>query len=406
MSEVIKTIAMIGSFDTKAADFEVLHNALDKLGVNIISINVGVRGSTDLFPIDYEAEEIANSGGLDFKHLVATDDRSFVIEAMGRAASQLVLELYKDNLIQGVIGMGGGGGTFLTLRSMSELPIGFPKLCISTVATKDLSVQIGEKDIVLMPSVVDIAGPNKISRLVIQQGAAAIVGMSKTKFPNSTDQKKTIAISMFGNTTDCVNTCSRLLEQQGYEVLAFHAVGAGGRSMEALIKQGWIDGVLDITITELADHLCGGICSAGPERLTGASKMGIPQVVVPGCLDMVNFAHMDSVPKKYQNRLLYSWAPDVTLLRTNEAENKELGRQIAEKLNSSKGPVSILIPTKGISKVSAEGGPFHKPKFDRVLFDSIKRNIDSGVGYMEVDNHINDQVFAASCVEKLLELLD
>ena len=406
MREKRITIAMVGCFDTKATDFQVLYESLRQHKVKVISLNLGVRGSTDLFPVDYEAEDIAQSGGLNYDEMVATNDRSSVIESMGLAASQLVFKLHAEERIQGVIGMGGGGGTFLTLKAMSQLPIGFPKLCISTVATKDLSIQVGEKDILLMPSVVDIAGPNKISRLVIHRSAAAIVGMAKTDTAISSEKKKTIAISMFGNTTECVNFCTNILEDKGFDVLAFHAVGAGGRSMEALIRQGWIDGVLDITTTELADDLCGGICSAGPERLTAASEIGIPQVVVPGCLDMVNFGHLNTVPEKYQDRLLYSWAPDVTLLRTDDHENEMMGTQIAEKVNESKGHVSILIPTKGISKVSAEGGPFYRPKTDRLLFDSIKLNLNSQIEYEELDLHINDEAFAIRCVTELLQWMD
>ena len=405
MTEKKVTIAMIGCFDTKATDFHVLHDALSTHGVHIISINLGVRGTTDLFPVDYGAKDVAASVGFDYDQLVTSEDRSSVIDSMGMAASELIYELYKEKRIQAIIGMGGGGGTFLALKAMSRLPIGFPKLCISTVATKDLSVQVGEKDILLLPSVVDIAGSNKISRIVIQLGAAAIAGMSCADLSQSEDQKKTIAISMFGNTTDCVNMCSKLLEDEGFEVLAFHAVGSGGRSMEALISQGWIDGVLDITTTELADDLCGGICSAGPERLTAASKMGIPQVVVPGCLDMVNFGHLNTVPEKYQDRLLFSWAPDVTLLRTDKGENATLGKLIASRLNDSKGPVTVLIPAKGISKISAQGGPFHLPETDRILFDSIKQNIDPQIGFEEIDLHINDETFAARCVEELLKLM-
>lgn len=302
--------------------------------------------------------------------------------------------------------MGGGGGTYIALSAMQGIPLGIPKLCLSTVATKDLSRQTGNKDITLMPSIVDVAGLNSISRLLIRQAAAAICAMSNVEDTKEATTKGSIAISMFGNTSPCVDQCSELLREQGYEVLAFHATGVGGRAMEALIREGVFDAVLDVTTTELADDLCGGICSAGPERLTAAADMGIPQVVVPGCLDMVNFAQLDTVPEQYRDRHLYSWAPDVTLLRTNDEENRILGERLATKLNRSSAAVRVLLPAKGISQVDAEGGVFFDPAADQALFDAIRQHLNTAIPVKEVDAHINDHEFSRELVATLLDMLE
>ena len=301
--------------------------------------------------------------------------------------------------------MGGGGGTYIALSAMQEVPLGIPKLCLSTLAAKDLSRQMGVKDITLMPSVVDVAGINNISRLLMKQAAAAICGMAEVKIEVLRSMKKRIAISMFGNTTKCVDKCTSLLKEKGYEVLAFHATGVGGSTMESLIREGCFDAVLDITTTELADDLCGGICSAGPERLTAASEMGIPQVVVPGCLDMVNFAHKDTVPEQFESRQLYSWAPDVTLMRTNKEENKILGKSLAVKLNVSEAAVTILLPKRGISQIDRDGGIFHQPEVNLVLFEAIKKNTREHISVIEIDAHINDEIFAVTLIEKLLKMI-
>lgn len=396
---------MLGCFDTKAEDFNYLYACLKRQGLEIITINTGVLGSTDLFPVTYDAAVVAANGGGDIESLREKKDRGTAIEITGRGAAAILSELEKETKIDGVIGMGGGGGTYIFLSAMQKLPFGLPKICLSTLATKDLSNQILNKDITLIPSIVDVAGLNKISRVLINQAAGALAGMISAGMPDDETIKGTIAISIFGNTTPCVDACSALLTAQGYEVMTFHSVGAGGRSMEALIRDKCFDGVLDITTTELADDLCGGICSAGPDRLTAAAEMNIPQVVVPGCLDMVNFGGLDTVPEKYQSRLLFSWAPDVTLMRTNEDENRRLGESLAKKVSQSIGAVKILLPLNGISIVSSAGEIFHQPNIDQLLFDTIKSSVMDHVDVIELDAHINDAIFAERAVNELLAML-
>lgn len=396
---------MLGCFDTKAEDFNYLYACLKKQGLEVITINTGILGSADLFPITYDAAVVAAKGGGNIAALREKKDRGTAIEITGKGAALILNELEKKAKISGVIGMGGGGGTYIFLSAMQKLPFGLPKICLSTLATKDLSSQILNKDITLIPSIVDVAGLNKISRVLINQAAGALAGMISAGMPEDEAIKGTIAISIFGNTTPCVDACSALLTAQGYEVMTFHSVGAGGRSMEALIRDQCFDGVLDITTTELADDLCGGICSAGPDRLTAAAEMNIPQVVVPGCLDMVNFGGLDTVPEKYQSRLLFSWAPDVTLMRTNEEENRQLGESLAKKVSQSTGEVKILLPLKGISIVSSVGEIFYQPTIDQLLFNTIKSAVMDHVDIIELDAHINDAVFAERAVNELLAML-
>lgn len=399
------TVIMLGCFDTKAEDFGYLYHCLSELGARVITINTGVRDTAVSFPVTVSAERVAAVADSSLETLREKGDRNLVVEKMGLGASKIIAGLVAEGKVDGAIGMGGGGGTYIALAGMQTIPTGMPKLCLSTVAIKDLSRQVGTKDITLMPSVVDVAGLNRISRMMISQAAGAIFGMMNAPKTKAEKNAGTIAISMFGNTTPCVEHCTGLLKEEGYEVLSFHSVGIGGKTMEALIDEGFFDGVLDITTTELADELCDGICSAGPDRLTAAARQGIPQVVVPGCLDMVNYGHLDTVPERFKSRKLFSWAPDVTLMRTNAEENRTLGASIAQKLNQAQGKVAILLPLKGISIVSSAGGDFYDPVADRVLFDTIRENIGPDIPVQELDVNINDRAFAEQAVKTLLEMI-
>ena len=398
-------VVMVGCFDTKGVDFEYLHSCLVRNGIEVISINTGVLGETNLFPVNYSAETVALHAGTDLSIIRKDNNRGAALELMGKGAEKIVADLVTEGKVSGIIGMGGGGGTFVTLKAMNTVPFGIPKICISTLATKDLSKKVGDKDVVLIPSIVDVAGLNKISKVVISQAVGALYGMMNTIVQNDENVKGSIALSVFGNTAIAADTCTEILKSKGYDVLAFHAVGSGGATLESLTSDGVFDAVLDLTTTELADELCGGICSSGPDRLTAAGQLGIPQVVVPGCIDMVNFGSLHTVPEKYKDRQLFSWAPDVTLMRTNAEENKILGEIIAEKINSSKGPVTILLPLGGLSKVGGEGEVFHNPSIDEVLFKSIRKKVKESVKIVEVYANINTVVFAESAVEALMELV-
>jgi uncharacterized protein (UPF0261 family) len=287
---------------------------------------------------------------------------------------------------------------------MQELPVGFPKMMVSTLAAGDVQPYVGIKDITMMYSVVDIAGLNRISRQVLANAAGAVCGMVEQNVP-AADDKPLIAATMFGVTTPCVTTMREQFEDAGYEVLVFHATGSGGQAMEGLINDGFITGVADVTTTEWCDELVGGVLSAGPNRLEAAAKQGVPQVVSCGALDMVNFWGIETVPPQFKDRTLYKHNPNVTLMRTTPEECAELGRIIANKLNQAKGPVALFIPLQGVSAIDKEGQPFHLPHANEALFNSLRQNVRPPVELVELDMHINDPVFAAAMSKRLLEML-
>jgi len=323
------------------------------------------------------------------------------VTAMAEAAPRLLERLATEGRIQGVISLGGGGGTAIATAAMRALPIGFPKLMVSTLASGNTAPYVGTTDIAMMPAVVDVQGLNRISRTILARAAGAICGMVEADVATS-DDKPLVVASMFGNTTKCIEAAVPLLEQAGYEVLVFHATGTGGRAMEALIASGMVAGVLDITTTELADELVGGVLSAGPERLDAAAKHGVPAIVAPGCLDMVNFGEQASVPTAFAGRRFYIHNPQVTLMRTTPEECAALGRLVASKANASRAPVTVLIPRKGVSVISMAGGPFHDPAADAALFSSLENGLRPGIQCLTVDGDINDPAFARACVEALL----
>lgn len=405
MLETNNNILMLGCFDTKGEEYSFLYKCIKAQGESVITINTGVMETAVDFPIDFDSDLVAPEAGHSILDLKKDKDRGRAIGVMSNGAAKVVAKLIAEKRIKAAIGMGGGAGTYIVLFAMQEIPLGVPKLCLSTLAGKDLTRQIGSKDITLMPSIVDMAGLNSISKLLIKQAAAGICAMSNVTDSEDHTAAGRIAISMFGNTSACVDKCSELLRAEGYEVFPFHANGVGGRTMESLIREGCFDAVLDITTTELADELCGGVCSAGPDRLNAVAELGVPQIVVPGCLDMVNFAQLDTVPEHYKCREFYSWAPNVTLMRTNKEENKILGELLAKKINQSSAPAAILLPTKGISQIDAEGGIFYRPETNRILFDSIKENTKEPINVIEVDAHINDEKFSGMLVDVLLDMI-
>ena len=399
-----RTIAVVGTLDTKGPDFQFLANEIRRRHCDVVMIDVGVVGEP-LFEADVSRDEVARAAGADLAELVAAGDRGKAVAAMSRGVPQIVRRLYDEGKIHGVVSMGGGAGTLIGSSAMRGLPVGVPKLLVSTVASGDVAAYVGTSDITMMPSVVDVAGVNSISRAIYTNAAGAIVGMVTGEVVSGED-KPIIAATMFGNTTRAVNHAKALLEERGYEVLVFHATGAGGRTMEALIDDGHIAGVLDMTTTEWADELCGGVLSAGPHRLEAAGRAGIPQVVVPGCIDMCNFWARETVPDKYRDRTFYQWNPNVTLMRTTPEENRQLAETFAEKLNVATGPVTAMIPTKGFSEIDIAGQPFHSPEAIRAFIETLTERLDPAIRIVEMDVDINDPAFSASTVEMLLSMLD
>ncbi len=403
----MKTICLIGAFDTKGAEYAFVRQQIVARGHRVLTVNTGIMGSTDLFPVDVEAHDVALAGGRGLEQLRERKDRGEAIKVMCAGAPAIVKSLYDDGTIAGIIGMGGTGGTAVVTAAMRALPIGIPKVCISTTASGDVSAYVGTKDVTMIPSIVDVAGINRISRMIFSRAAGAICGMVETDIPEGSGDRPVIAASMFGNTTPCVNACVEALSAEGYEVLVFHATGTGGKTMESLVKEGLVDAVLDITTTEWADTVCGGVFDAGPERLDAAGQRVIPHLIVPGCVDMANFNAMETVPERYRKtkRTFYEWTPSVTLMRTNKEENEEMGKIFAEKANAAKGPVAFLIPLRGVSILDGDNQPFCDREADRAMFDAIEAHVREGIEVVEMDNNINDAEFSAKAVRMMLTLI-
>jgi uncharacterized protein (UPF0261 family) len=397
------TIAILGTMDTKGDEHGFVAELIRKRGHQPLIIDVGTIGAPQLKP-DVTRDDVAKAAGIDLTAIAARHDRGEAVSAMSNAAPVILSQLQGEGKIDGVISLGGGGGTAIATAGMRALPLGFPKLMVSTLASGNTAQYVGVKDIVMMPSIVDVAGLNRISRQILTRAAGAICGMVEA-VPEISADRPIIVASMFGNTTDCVQAAKAACEQAGYEVLVFHSTGTGGRTMESLIESGLVSGVLDITTTEWADELVGGFLGAGPTRLDAAAKRGVPAIITPGCLDMVNFHAPESVPAKFSGRRFYHHNPQVTLMRTTPEECAELGRILAEKANASTGPVTVLLPLQAISVISAEGQPFHDPQADAALFEAIRKNLRPGVALVEVDAKINDPVFAEKCATALLEML-
>jgi uncharacterized protein (UPF0261 family) len=313
----------------------------------------------------------------------------------------IVKDLHAQGRLDAVLALGGSGGTAIAAQAMRELPVGVPKLIVSTMASGDTRPYVGAVDMTLMYSVVDISGLNPISERILGNAAAAAAGMAKAQGPGSEAEKPLVGATMFGVTTPCVTEARKRLEELGYEVLVFHATGTGGQSMEALMRSGFITASLDVTTTELADELVGGVLSAGQDRLEAAGALGIPQVVSLGALDMVNFGPFESVPAEFRDRLLYKHNPTVTLMRTTPEECAALGRTIACKLNEARGPLTVFVPLKGVSLIATEGQVFHDPAADEALFGALRENLDPEVDLRELDLDVNDPEFAHALADRL-----
>lgn len=398
-----KTIAVIGALDTKGEELRFVKEEIERRGHKVLLIDTSVIDEP-LIPPDIPSTEVAEAGGSSLAALRERRDRGEAMKVMAKGAAVVVTRLYQAGKIDGILGMGGSAGTAVGTAAMRALPVGFPKVMVSTVAAGDTRGYVGTKDITMIPSVVDISGINRISRQIFTRAAGAICGMVEVEVRPGAD-KPMIAASMFGNSTKAVEHGRAILEKAGYEVLVFHATGVGGSTMESLVAEGYFDGVFDITTTEWADEVCGGVMSAGPNRGDAAARRGIPQVIAPGCVDMVNFWAPSTVPEKYRNRQLYEWNPNVTLMRTNVEENIEIGRRLAEKANASTGPVAFLLPLKGVSLLDSPGNPFWNPEADQACFRAIKENVKPGIHVEEIDCNLNDPEFAERAAALLLEML-
>ena len=396
-----KTVCIVGTMDTKGVEFSFIKSQIESTGVSTCVINTGILGEPQLTP-DVSADEVAQAGGSSLQALRDEGDRGNSVAVMAQGAATLIAEKQAAGEIDGIISLGGSAGTTIGTTAMQAVPVGVPKIMVSTLASGDTSPYVQSKDICMMYSVVDIAGINRLSRQILANAAGAIVGMVNAEVPTAAADKPLIAATMFGVTTPCVTKAREVLEAAGYEVLVFHATGTGGQAMEDLVRGGFLAGVLDVTTTELADELVGGVLSAGPDRLEAAGEAGLPQVVAPGALDMVNFGPPDTVPEQFSDRLFYQHNPTVTLMRTTPEETAELGRIMARKLSEAQGPTTVIIPTQGVSAIDTTGQPFDSPEARTAWIENLKAHIGDNVTVIEMDAHINDDEFATKLVETLL----
>jgi uncharacterized protein (UPF0261 family) len=397
-------VVVIGTLDTKAEEVGFARDVIEAQGVDVHVVDAGVMGEPGFEP-DTKASEVAAAAGTELEHLRAEASRGEAMEAMGDGAEAIATRLHDEGVLDGVLGLGGSGNTSIATTAMRALPVGVPKVMVSTMASGDTEPYVGSKDVMMLYSVADVEGLNQLSRRVIANAALAMVGMVSTEPDVEVEERPTIGITMFGVTTPCVQTAREYLEAEGYETIVFHATGTGGRAMEDLVRQGIIDGVLDVTTTEWADELVGGVLSAGPERLDAAAETGTPQVVSTGALDMVNFGPRDSVPEEFSGRQFHVHNPQVTLMRTTSEENAELGEIIAEKLNAATGPTALALPLGGVSMIDVEGEDFHDPAADDALFSALRDALDEDVDLLELDTAINDDDFAKAIAGKLDEYM-
>jgi uncharacterized protein (UPF0261 family) len=402
-------VLLIGTLDTKGAEIGYVRDRLAAAGVPTLVADAGVLGPPAFAP-DISRHEFFSTVGLTAEQLQKDADRGKAVAAAAEAAARLAAKLHREGRLTGVLSLGGSAGTTIGSAAMRALPLGVPKLMVSTLASGQVQPYVGTRDVMMLYSVVDISGVNRISRLVLDNAAAAMAGMVQGSGfrgheSGETEDKPLVTATMFGVTTPCVEAARKAVEAAGFEVLVFHATGSGGRTMEGLIRDGLIAGVLDITTTELADELAGGVFGAGPDRLTAAALTGVPQVISVGAVDMVNFGPPETVPERYKGRRFYQHNPTVTLMRTTPEENDRIGKEIAEKASAARGPTAILLPLRGVSAIDAEGKPFWWPEADRALFESIRNWVSPDVEVIELDLHINDPLFAASAAERLLRMM-
>ncbi len=395
------TILLVGTLDTKGDEYAFVRELIAARGHVPLLMDVGVAGEAGC-AADFSAAEVAEAGGSTLARLRAEGDRNAALKVMTRGA--VALAGNSASTIGGVLALGGSGGTAVGTAVMRNLPVGLPKVMLSTLTSGDVGPYVGESDIAMMYSVVDIAGLNRISRPIIANAVGAVCGMAEQAVPKVQD-KPLIAATMFGVTTPCVTRLRTRLQNAGFEVVVFHATGSGGRAMEKLIRSGFFAGVADVTTTEWCDEVVGGVLSAGSDRLTAAAESSVPQVVSCGALDMVNFWAVGTVPEHFQARRFHAHNANVTLMRTSPNECARIGKAIAQRLSRARAPVTLVLPLGGVSAIDAPGQPFFAPEANTALFDALRAHAGPNVNLVALDLHINDNAFADALASHLIELL-
>ena len=400
-------VYLIATCDTKGHEARFVAERLARHGVATRLVDAGCLGGCPV-PVDVSRDEVFRAAGTTHEALLAKDDRGTAVNAAARGVTELVLAAHERGELAGVLGLGGSAGSTIGTSAMRALPLGVPKVMVSTLASGPVRAYVRDKDIFMLNSVVDIAGVNRISRVVLAEAADAMAGLARgaelDAVEDQASDRPLVAATMFGVTTPCIDEARRALEEAGYEAVVFHATGNGGEALEALVREGHFAGVLDMTTTELADELVGGVLSAGPTRLTAAAEAGVPQVVSVGATDMVNFLGRPTVPERFAERRLHEHNENVTLMRTSTEECAALGRDLGSKVAASTGPAAIFLPRRGVSAIDQEGRDFDDPEARRALFDAVRESAGC-VEVVELDLHINDPAFARAAVARLVELM-
>lgn len=405
------SVVLVGTLDTKGVEYGWLRERLLRAGVEVVLVDTGIMGEPRV-PADVPREEVARAAGTELSRLRTAADRGAAVTTMAEGAEAALLRLHAEGRLHGVLAIGGSGGTSIATRAMRALPLGVPKVMVSSMASGDVAPYVGSSDLTMMYSVVDIAGINSVSAPVLANAAEAVAGMAKAFARAALDRSRPVrlgsgarplvAASMAGVTTTGVDAARERLTELGYEVLVFHASGSGGRTLEQLAGQGIFAGVLDLTLGELADDLCGGILTAGPDRLSAAGRAGIPQVVSPGALDMVKFGPLETLPERARYRRVRIHNPSITVIRTTEAECAELGRRVAAKLRAATGPTAVCLPLRGLSTLGAPGGPYQDPEADAALFAELREGLrGSAARLYDYDTHVNDPAFGRAAADRL-----
>jgi len=400
-----KIIAIIGCLDTKGKEVKFMKDIIEERGHHTVIIDTSVMGEPYL-KADYKREQVAEAGGSDFATLVREASRELSNPVMGEGAKNIMLTLVEEGKAHGVLSVGGTQGTTIAAKAMRAMPIGFPKVLVSTMASGDTSHFVDISDITMMFSVADIMGLNKVSRLILANAAGAVCGMAETEHEELTGTSKSIGITTVGITTKCAMAAADMLEAAGFEPVIFHTVGSGGRAMEALVRQGMLTGVLDISLIELLHHNLKIMFDAGADRLTGAGDMGIPQVVVPGSTAMLVFGEPETVPEEYRGRVAIRHSALITDVRANKEEQLNVARDMAKKLNAAKGPVQVFIPRNGFDSYCKVGGKMHDKEADEAFISELTSLLDDRIPVTVLDLDIDEPEFAKIVTESFIELFN
>lgn len=404
MEKSKKTIVLVGRLDSKGKEYAFVKDVLLRGGFDVIVVDAGTRGIPRLKP-DITREEVARAAGVEFQNVVDRSDESKEIQVMMEGASRVVKKLYHSGKLDAIMALGGSRGTAIGTAVMRVLPFGIPKAMVSTIASGDMRPYVGTRDITIIHSVTDIVGLNRMTKRLLAYAAGAVMGAVSVEPEVEASDKPLVAMSMMGGINRAAFSAQEILEDRGFEVVAFHSVGTGGRAMEETVEQGLVDGVLDLVTHELTDHLFGGYYNAGPARLETAGKKGIPQVIVPGCLDFIAFSPPEKIPDNFKERKIYLHTPEVAIVRANRDEMVAIGEAMAGKLNKALAPTVVVIPVKGFSPGNRQGKALFDPEADAAFIEALKRNLNPSVRVVEVDAHINDEVFAEKAVDLLCELM-